>query len=145
MNQIRPNVFLGNSSDAREVGQGKTEGRWTIFNLAHDLSIPVVNNQRVTYVQVGLVDGPCEQDEQVLEAVNRLLDEVVRATTGQGKLLVHCHQGRSRSPTILALVLGKLESKSYDDLLAEFKTHRAIVAPEPALLALGRKFDSSIK
>lgn len=145
MDEIRQRIFLGNSTDSKRVCAGKEEGRWVVFNLAQDLLIEQ-RSSNVAYVHVGLIDGPADQDSQVREAVRRLKQEIehIRFYADENdeatrKLLVHCHQGRSRSPTILALALGELEGKDYDTMLAEIKERRGIVAPEPALVELGRK------
>lgn len=69
-----------------------------------DPGVPTIPNT-IVYVFWPIIDGPLLPDLSALEA---LTDAACRLVRGGHRVLVHCHQGKSRSGLFNAMVLMKL-------------------------------------
>lgn len=132
MNKVRPKLYLGNASDARNADTLRAVGVDIVLNVAIDLN--PVEVPGITYANHGLIDGPGNTTEAFESAV-LFLNSVV----SEGKtVLVHCHVGMSRSPTVVAKHLSMKESREFDDCVEELKSIRPIVNPDINLIDLAK-------
>jgi protein-tyrosine phosphatase len=67
-------------------------------------------------------DGPGNKKENILDAVEYISDVV----SSGGKILVHCHAGRSRSVSIVAAYLNKYEGQTINQALSTIASKREI-------------------
>jgi protein-tyrosine phosphatase len=102
MNKITDKLWLGNSSDANNVDGLLANKITAILNVAVDLPTrweypfdPYV------VAHCGLVDGPGNPTALYSSAVLQLLGLIEQGHT----VLIHCHEGRSRSPAIVLAYL----------------------------------------
>ncbi|REK15795.1 MAG: protein phosphatase [Planctomycetota bacterium] len=107
-------LWLGNAADARDVVGVLNKGIGAIVDLAME-EPPAQFPRDVVYCRFPLVDGAGNRPELVRAAVD------VTASFIQSGLatLVACGGGMSRSPTIAAAALAKIEGRSLDDGLRE--------------------------
>lgn len=122
MNQIRPNLYLGDKYDADPktlVGTGVT----AVLNVAFEL--PTGSGGNIKWHKVGMRDvasSVVANEEPAISLLNSLLD--------QGEtVLVHCLKGRSRSAHIVAETLARRENVDY------FKMYEQVRALRPCVLS----------
>jgi protein-tyrosine phosphatase len=98
MNQIGAyQLWIGNAGDARDAQSLRAKGITAVLNVATDLvSPPDVDPIRF---KVGLTDGPSNSSASYQAAAD-LLDYLL--SKGH-KVLLHCHEGRSRSAAVATL------------------------------------------
>ena len=113
MNQITPQIWIGNSHDASQPHQA---GFSHVLNCAHDLNQKVGWANRVRHFHVGMVDGA--NHPALYAAALNILDAIC-ADPG-AKVLVHCHEGRSRSVYVVALYLVSKQIKLDMDQALEY-------------------------
>jgi predicted protein tyrosine phosphatase len=58
-------------------------------------------------------------------------------------ILIHCHAGRSRSPSVAAAAVARHEDRRFVDVLAEFKDARNIINPNRMLKEYGVRYATS--
>jgi protein-tyrosine phosphatase len=86
----------------------------------------------VPVVHFPLIDGPGNPPEDVAHIVQRL-DAMVE----QGKVLVHCAAGVSRSPYVVALYFSWRHGVAFDEALAQVASRRSRnLNVDPGLLSL---------
>ncbi len=106
MIQFTHNLWVGNSNDAMIADVG------CILNVAKDLR-GVHGWPKVQYIQVGLVDGPGNPHHLYYAAV-MALDTLMN--TGN-KVLVHCHEGKSRSVTVALMYMNLTYQRTLSELI----------------------------
>jgi protein-tyrosine phosphatase len=134
MELICENLYLGNASDAKNLPNLIAHDINVVFNVAVDLHYQVAHkyNEHRELVQqkIGMTDGMNNPPELFVAAVLALKGLMDRGN----KILIHCHQGRSRSPCVVAAYLSIKEGKDFLTKLEELKSIRAIVNPEPGMI-----------
>lgn len=95
------------------------------------------------YTQVPLQDGPTDvyangvwHYKYYKQAVESVIDHI----THDHSLLVHCHHGKSRSPTVLATALAVIHDEQLGYSFARIKNERPIVSPKTALWEYARQY-----
>lgn len=129
MTEITPNLFLGNSADARDIGIIKSNKITGILNVAHDLANALGHDDGLFITTVGLRDGPGNSLIMYHAATLCLYSMIHHEKL---KTLVHCHEGKSRSAAIVIMYLHLLERRGWDWGLAKLKEKRPIVEPHEA-------------
>lgn len=123
-------LFIGNSSDARNLDAIKANNISAILNVAEDLNINIQYPDGVRLYRVGMSDGMNNPRDLFYAAVLTLRGLLEKGYT----VLVHCHQGRSRSPSVVAAMLAIEEGKTFSEKLSEIKKARSLVNPEPGMI-----------
>jgi protein-tyrosine phosphatase len=135
MDKITKNIFLGDSSDAFQPEYLKSKGVTDVFCVAKDWAFAFRKDPDISYTQQGLIDGHGNEEWELETAANTLKNLVGHG----GIVLIHCHAGVSRSPTILALYLARELNKSFDEVVDFIAQVRSIVNPHPELRRQARK------
>lgn len=120
MTQVTEHIFVGNSQDE---GNGCTG----VLNVAYDLDR---NLPEVEYRKVGLRDGGGNDAGQFALAVASLKELL----ESHDRVLVHCHEGKSRSPTVIALYLATVKGIRFVDAVDLVKSRRTQADPHKELL-----------
>jgi len=97
MNQITAKIWIGNSSDARNAEALKGADITHILNVAEDLQPELGWRNGFTHFHCGLRDA--DNDVRLYEAALKILAFIAGS---EKKVLVHCHEGSSRSVYIVA-------------------------------------------
>lgn len=129
MTKITDSVFIGNSQDARQPDSSKIDA---VLNVAVDLDTLEKFKERY---KVGLVDGPGNSQGTFVSAV-LLLHSLVKENK---RVLVHCHEGRSRSVMVVSSYLSALNAEPFDDTLKRVMSARGVAEYKPSMYDLGLK------
>lgn len=129
MDKIRDNLFLGSSQDAmpHRSAQLKEAGITAILNLARDLNdVPI--DLDIHRYHVGIMDGG--GNNAIVVACSLVL---LGGLLKEGhKVLVHCHEGKSRSAAVIVSYLVKAkEHSTFEEAEAELKSIRPRVDIHP--------------
>ena len=80
------------------------------------------------------------RDETQVEEFARAVEHVVARLEEEDSVLVHCHEGRERAPTVAATALAHHHDWSFADALARIRDHRPIIEPTPELRELAERY-----
>lgn len=134
MELVYNKLYLGNSSDAKNLPQLINHNIDVVLNVANDLSYHIEHKyehgKELVQYKVGMTDGLNNAPELFVAAVLTLKGLLDRGNT----ILIHCHQGRSRSPSVIAAYLAIKENKTFLEKLQELAAIRSIVNPEPGMI-----------
>lgn len=134
MNEILPGVWLGNSYDAKNSPELEKQGVRSVLNVAWDLDYRV--HPGIFPVKVGLFDGPGNRYAAFSLAV-KTLDSLIR----MGPVLIHCHEGVSRSPTVLATwMIQNGHAKDMDDAFNKIAEKRPQINPKKVMMELAKDY-----
>lgn len=145
MIEVHRNLFVGDDSDAAAVGG---EPGWFIVHAAkepyHRAALGYTGQgapkgdpeylfaHRDGSIALNLIDGP---DPAMIprEAITEALRAIQHNITNGRKVLVHCNQGRSRSPTIallwMCIYCADFDDCTYDEAAARFAKIYPAFAP----------------
>jgi hypothetical protein len=98
MNHIYKNIYLGNSQDPKHTDELMTNDITFILNVAKDLDVnPLVG----IYYKSGLMDGPGNTWDDYIRTCYLAYSLFL-----EGKnMLIHCHEGKSRSAFIVLILI----------------------------------------
>jgi protein-tyrosine phosphatase len=120
MFSVAEGLFVGNSHDGEKVNVD------AILNVARDL-----HNSRgwptVEYAQVGLADGPGNH-LTLYHAAVMTLHEMTRR---HARVLVHCHEGRSRSLAVAMMLLNVWADFGWDGWMERLRERVDFELKEP--------------
>jgi hypothetical protein len=146
MVEIYPNLFVGSQEDYEHYQSGMTE--WIVIHACkepyHREALGYTGRaaskdhpeyliaRRGNRLILNLVDveNPAYIADEIMDAA---VDEIHRALGAGQKVLVHCNQGQSRSPTIAMLYLGMrtevLPRSSFEAARAAFTALYPLFSP----------------
>jgi protein-tyrosine phosphatase len=107
------------------------EGITHIINVTKDIPFYHENSNRIKieYLNIPVDDFLGENIQKHFDKTNEFIDKVKQQN---GKVLVHCQAGISRSPTIVIAYMIKNEKNlTLDNALKYLKKIRSIVSPKP--------------
>jgi hypothetical protein len=134
---ITPEIAIGNCEDALWLEGVRSAGIQSILSL-NGWPNSAVNFHGLTWKCVELIDGFGNPVGKLLEAVCQL-HELVE----QGSVLVHCMEGVSRSPLVVASYLADKAQRPFEDCLQEVSQLRKWVSLQPGLMELRRAYESA--
>lgn len=134
MELIADRIYLGNSHDAINSSNG-IDHITAILNVAIDLDIPLPKDPNKKYFKSGIIDGGGNTPEQMKASVKALFDLWTAGET----ILIHCHAGMSRSPTILAIFLSVMLNIPLEQAFVDIARRRPVITPNKELILLARQ------
>ena len=125
MSELYPGLYVAGDIVARDKGMLKSKGVTHIVNCAGNVC-GNYHGEDFRYLSYFLKDSNTEGIECVFYEATQFIDAALAAG---GKVLVHCHQGVSRSVTVcLAYIIFK-ERKGFDTVFKEAREKRGISSP----------------
>lgn len=115
MDWITPWLAIGNYLDARDPGDAVDA------ILCLDSRCRHATDAAIEIFTCPLADGPGNS----AHSVQRAIDYICEVVAGQGRLLVHCHAGRSRSVCVVARYFMCTEGLTKEQALSRIRTVRA--------------------
>ena len=137
MDWITREIAIGNCDDARRFDVLRSEGIAGILSLT-GWPNGASNTHGVTWRCVELIDGHGNPVSQLRDAVWQLHELVEK-----GRVLVHCMEGVSRSPLVVASYLADKAARPFDDCLQEISNLRKWVALQPGLMELRQAYEAA--
>lgn len=129
MSSITPNIYIGSINEAKNKFWLKQHGITHIVNAS--IEIPNYFPNNFTYLRLNLFDIPQQKIYQALEPSYRFMDNAI---SKEGKVLVHCHAGVSRSTSIVLYYLMKKDKMSLPEALNYVKVRRPRVNPNQGFI-----------
>lgn len=128
MSQIWDRLFVGCYYDAVMLNQRNPKDIGFVVNLTPD---PIEFGKRsgIQTITVGLNDG----EDVPKGKFDIAMHEITRALAYGNNVLIHCHAGISRAPSITAAYMYRTGFASFDDCLKFIKEKRPIVHPHYAI------------
>lgn len=121
---ITDRICIGDSQDGRQVDTVID----SVLNVAIDLDIPLTQGNVYRH-KVGLLDGPGNDDALLLSAVM-----VLHALNKRhNRVLVHCHEGKSRSVMVVSAYVAIVGGMEFDKVLKDIMAARGVSEYRPAL------------
>ncbi|MGZ5122889.1 MAG: dual specificity protein phosphatase family protein [Burkholderiales bacterium] len=139
MDWITRDIAIGNIDDAIRLDGLKSAGIESILSL-NGWPNSAANGHGLTWRCVELVDGHGNDVSRLKEAVWQLHELVAK-----GPVLVHCMEGVSRSPLVVASYLADKAARPFEDCLEEVSLLRKRVFLQPGLIELRRAYESAIE
>ena len=157
MIEVYPGLYVGDEGDALTAG---SEPGWFIVHAAkepyHRAAVGYTGKgapkghaeylvaHRPGFVALNLVDAP---DPEFIPAAAVMAGvDAIAANIGQAKVLVHCNQGKSRSPMIALLYMclhtGAFDDCDYDAAAARFAEIYPAFAPAAGMAGYARSIFS---
>lgn len=138
MNQITDHLWV---SDIQTVREGSTAMFDRVVTVCQE---SVEENVGCAYECYTLADGPHSVGRYGGECSYELFSEaagaVVDALDDGDIVLVHCHMGRSRAPSVAAAALGVHEDRTYHGAFGIVGQHRPQTNPDDTLKAFARQY-----
>lgn len=135
ISRITPNLYLGDSVDAQSVITLAENGITSIICL-REFGAEVIPKGIRSYRNIPLIDGAGNDPKGFISAV-----AVLKSLIQVGEVvLVHCHMGISRSPTVVATYLAEKDFITFDKAVERLVKIRPVVEPHKALRKLAREY-----
>jgi len=123
--EVVENLFIGSQDAAAEEEILNSKGITHIVNVG--TGIPNMFEHKFKYFKVDILDTPEFDILPFIEPTSNFIDNAIR--NENGKVLVHCNAGVSRSSAILIGYLMKKRNYSYEEALEKTKLARSCICP----------------
>jgi protein-tyrosine phosphatase len=141
MDWITSKIAIGNIDDAVKLNTLRNSGISSVLCL-NGWPNNAANTQGINWHCVELVDGFGNEVTRLQEAIC-LLDKLINDHSGS--VLVHCMEGVSRSPLVVASYLADKNLRSFDECLCEVSSLRKWVSLQPGLFELRQSYELTIQ
>ncbi|KAH7109958.1 protein-tyrosine phosphatase-like protein [Dactylonectria macrodidyma] len=133
-----PFLYLGPCSAASSSSFLTSNGIIAVISIG---STPSEKVDGVTYHRISMADSPSSSISEAIKTTNTIIDSVAEA---DGKVLVHCSAGISRSPTLIAAYLMSRQDMSLKEALGAIVSARPAVCPNPGFIRQLRDLDTEL-
>ena len=141
--QITEELYLGADEVARDLAVLRGNGITHVLNTA---GVACANYHEGTselqYRVVHLYDSPKQDISCVVYSCVEYIDAAIE---GGGKVFVHCHQGVSRSTTMVVAYLMWKRGLNFNDAFAHVKALRAVANPNAGFLCKLLAYDKALR
>jgi protein-tyrosine phosphatase len=126
---ITPQVFLGSDANASSLKPLQQLGITHIINCAREAANHFEESRSdFEYLRIPIDDNPSVDITPYFETVHQFILRVV-GSSSKGKILIHCHAGRSRSAAFLIYHIMQAERIGYAAALEWVQMRRPNVQP----------------
>jgi protein-tyrosine phosphatase len=136
---ITSDIAIGNCDDALRLDELRSAGIAGILSLT-GWPNSAANRHGLAWRCVELIDGHGNDVSRLQQAVWQLHELLTN-----GSVLVHCMEGVSRSPLVVASYLADKAARPFDDCLREVAQLRRWVSLQPGLIELRREYESAVE
>lgn len=138
MDQVFPNLWIGDISDAHEESM-KQYGIERVITVCQD---SVQDNIGCEYEHYNMSDGPQNSygGDHSFDLYREAADDLYKSLSDDRKTLIHCHKGQSRSVSVAVGAVGRLNNKSVEQSLKEIKEGRPEAQPDDLLIEHARNY-----
>jgi protein phosphatase slingshot len=143
--QINAGLYLGSIAAAQSSYSVRSLGITHILTVADSIppKFPEVKaRQRIQYKIIEVTD---EDTSHLLPHLDECVDFIHRAIADGGNILVHCLAGVSRSATVVAAYLMKVDGLGLEEALKHIRRKRPLVNPNPGFISQLRQYAEGIK
>jgi protein tyrosine/serine phosphatase len=128
--EIMPGIFLGSINSSYDLDVLKSKGITHIISviLGYDPAFP----EDFQYLIINALDNENNSISDVFESCNDFINDALFESNG--KVLIHCMAGRSRSATILAAYIIKTYGMDVENVLNLLRKKRKIVEPNSSFV-----------
>ncbi|KAL2101478.1 hypothetical protein ACEWY4_003239 [Coilia grayii] len=133
VNEVYPNIYVGNESVATNVGRLQRLGMTHVLNAAEGDSLMHVNTNAEFYAGTGMIyhGMPASDTDHFdlsvyFEEGADFIEKALAYKDGKGKVYVHCQKGYSRSPTLVVAYLMLRQNMDVRTALAMIRRKREI-------------------
>ncbi|KLO13176.1 phosphatases II, partial [Schizopora paradoxa] len=139
---IAPSLYLGpcTAASSRDFISSNA--------VTHILSIGCSPSKRfegVTYQRVALDDSPTSSITKACDVACDFIDDALNSQQGNGRILVHCKLGISRSSTIVAAYLMRRREMSLRDALRQILQARPQIQPNPGFILQLKEMEMGLR
>ncbi|CAF0996736.1 unnamed protein product [Adineta ricciae] len=139
MSEIVPHIYVGNICDAQNLDRLTEHGITHIINCTPDL--PFYWEKKHEYLRLDVLDLPSQNIRKHFETA---IDFIDKALQSNGKVLVHCSAGISRSPTLVLAYLMKKKRWTLDEAFEKMRKLRRIVDPNVSFIIQLREWEKTL-
>lgn len=134
--EILPGVFLGSINSSYDLDVLKSKGITHIISviLGYDPAYP----NDFKYLIINALDNENNNLSDVFESCNNFINNAL--FEDNGKVLIHCMAGRSRSATILSAYIIDTYGMDVDNVLNLLRNKRKIVEPNSSFIKQLKKY-----
>ncbi|KAF9438532.1 hypothetical protein BGZ76_007063 [Entomortierella beljakovae] len=132
MQEILPSIFLGPHSATRNLDELKSAGITHIISLwdqSESKILKVHHPDQFTYLQLNISDAATQNLITLFPSVKQFIDQAI--LNENGKVLVSCMSGISRSPAFVVAYLMEATSMDYEVVYRYVQTKRFCMNPNP--------------
>lgn len=138
MDQITDNIWISSIQSVRQESMSD-KGISTVITVCQD---DVRDNIGCDYHYFNMADGEIDFyggscDYTIFKDA---ADQLYRLITNNETVLIHCHKGQSRSPSVAIAAIGKAECISYDSAKKLVQDKRPMIEPNEHLEKHARKY-----
>ena len=134
-------LYLGDLTDARNESKIRAMGITHIINVTTEIPNFIESLPKINYFNINVNDTPRDNiSAKFMESINFI--ENVRKLNG--KVLVHCAMGISRSATIVLAYIMYTQRINLDTAYQLVKSHRHIISPNIGFMGSLLKFSQNL-
>ncbi|CAF1474113.1 unnamed protein product [Didymodactylos carnosus] len=138
MSQILPDVYV---SSAFVAHQQKVIDD---FGITHILSIQTNPSKKFPNIEYLLITAKDNIQQDLLQHISQCNDFIHNARLNNGRVLIHCVEGKSRSPTIAIAYLTTVTGFSWIDSMNSIRGVRQLVEPNFSFQRQLKRFDEEL-
>jgi len=142
MTRITDNIHITNIDTVRESPTAEFDQVVTVCQDSVEDNI----SSECSYHHINLADGKTNKFEggtcsyELFEEAATTLEEALKE---EETVLIHCHAGISRSPSVTAAVIANRHNISVTEAISKIQTHRPIVNPVETLREYAKGYANS--